>query len=546
MPTGNATTFISAMHCDQIQVKRALLSVSDKTDLIPFARCLARHGAEIISTGGTARALTEAGFQVTPVDEVTGFPEIMDGRVKTLHPAIHGGLLARRDQAEHVAAMAQHGITPIDLVCVNLYPFERTIAEGEVTDEVAIEQIDIGGPSMIRSAAKNHQHVAVITDPAQYDRVSQDLDAHEGTTDTSLRRWLAAAAFARTSAYDTAIAEWMARRDPQIPGADDAAFPDPIIIRLNRGHALRYGENPHQSATMYLEPGGSEPAVARATRIHGKAMSFCNLYDADGALELVKEVDSDQWAAAAVIKHANPCGFATAATLPEAFQNAFDGDPLAAYGGILACNRIIDDATARRITEVTGLDVIIAPGFEADAEQRLRQRWKNTRLLEVGPLPAPAQRDASARDMKRITGGLLVQNRDLAALDPNAWTHAAGPAASEDDQHQLWLATVAVKYLKSNAVCIVQDNMLVGAGAGQMDRLASCGIAVTKAGPRARGGFAASDGLFPFRDGPEQLIAAGVKAIVQPGGSKRDDETIAACQDAGVTMLLTGQRLFRH
>ena len=534
------------MDSNHVQIQRALLSVSDKTDLIPFARCLVRHGATLISTGGTARALKEAGLEVTPVEAVTGFPEIMDGRVKTLHPAIHGGLLARRDLDDHVAAMQRHDIDPIDLVCVNLYPFEQTVASGDVSEDEAIEQIDIGGPSMIRSAAKNHRHVAVLTDPAQYDRVSQDLDAHDGATDASLRRWLAAAAFARTSAYDTAIAEWMARQDPRIAGGEAVHFPDPSILRLNRSSELRYGENPHQAAALYLEPSSKEPAVARARCIHGKALSFCNLYDADGALELIKEVDPARQAAAAVIKHANPCGFATANTLPEAFQKAFEGDPLAAYGGILACNRPIDGDTARRITGVTGLDVIVAPAFEDEGARLLRERWKNTRLMEVGPLPAPAQRDTSARDLKRITGGMLVQDRDLTPLDRDAWRHVSGPVPSDDDRHQLWLATVAVKYLKSNAVCIVRDDMLVGAGAGQMDRLSSCGIAVNKAGPRARDGYAASDGLFPFRDGPDQLIEAGVKAIVQPGGSKRDDESIAACEEAGVTMLFTGQRLFRH
>jgi phosphoribosylaminoimidazolecarboxamide formyltransferase / IMP cyclohydrolase len=525
---------------DLVPVKRALISVSDKSDLIPFARRLVSHGVRIISTGGTARALEEAGIPVTPIDQVTGFPEMMDGRVKTLHPKIHGGLLALRDNAEHLRAMEQHGIEPIDLVCINLYPFESTIAREHVSDEEAIEQIDIGGPSMIRSASKNHRFVAVVTAPSQYDQVCSDMDANGGSTSLGLRQCLAAAAFARTAAYDTAIAAWMGRQVSR-------PLPDPLMLRLNRlPIELRYGENPHQEGAVYAEPGVDETSVIHARQLHGIGLSFCNLYDADGALELVKEIDALRQAAAAVIKHANPCGFAVAEDLPTAFQKAYEGDPVAAFGGIIALNRRVDLATAERITAVKHkLDVILAPGYDPQALTMLRERWKNTRLLEVGDLPAPSNR-RKGYTFKQVTGGFLVQDRDLAEFDPAAWQHAAGPAPSADDLEDLKVAMIAVKHLKSNAVCLVNQAMLVGAGAGQMDRLACCRIAVSKAGERAKGAAAASDAFFPFRDGPDILISAGVTRIVQPGGSVKDADTIAACNEFNVTLMFTGRRHFRH
>ncbi|MEX0774708.1 MAG: bifunctional phosphoribosylaminoimidazolecarboxamide formyltransferase/IMP cyclohydrolase [Phycisphaeraceae bacterium] len=549
---------------DLITIKRALLSVSDKTDLVAFARKLAAHGVALISTGGTAKALRDAGLQVTAIEDVTGFPEMMDGRVKTLHPKIHGGLLALRDKDDHLAAMKQHGIEPIDLVCVNLYPFERTIAKQGVSDDEAIEQIDIGGPSMVRSAAKNHPFVTVVTDPAQYDRVSQELDNHHGATSLSLRKTLCAAAFARTAAYDTAIASWLSNKSGHAnlgerdkpghaslrawPGSlGDGDFPQAMVLHYNSlPVTLRYGENPHQRGAVYADPRWREAAVVNAKQLHGIPLSFCNLFDADGALELVKEIDASKQAAAAVIKHANACGFAVADDLPTAFQKAYEGDPLAAFGGIIALNRKVDLATAQRITAVKHkLDVILAPSYEPEALRLMQERWKNTRLLEVGDLPSP---DARTRDLalKQIAGGMLVQDKDLSPMDAAQWRHAAGPAPSAQDLLDLKLAMTAVKHLKSNAVCLVKDAMLVGAGAGQMDRLACCRIAVDKAGDRARGAAAASDAFFPFRDGPDILINAGITRIVQPGGSVKDADTIAACNDAGVTMLLTGQRHFRH
>ncbi len=525
---------------DLITIKRALISVSDKTDLLAFARRLVSHNVEIISTGGTARALEEAGIKVTPIDQVTGFPEMMDGRVKTLHPRVHGGLLALRDNPEHVAAMSSHDIHPIDLLCVNLYPFEETVAKPGVREAEAIEQIDIGGPSMLRSAAKNHAFVTVVSDPSQYDRVVTELDANEGATTLTLRRDLAAAAFARTATYDTSIAEWLSSRVA-------SRFPQTLVTRMHRHAQLRYGENPHQEGALYVDPASREASLARAEQLHGKELSFNNLYDANGALELVKEIASDEAAAVAVIKHANPCGFAVADNVADAFEKAYNGDPLAAFGGIVAFNRTVTLAAAERIVEGQKfLEVIVAPDYEEAALQLLQDRWKNVRILKLGPLPAPNDRDPREYDIKRITGGLLVQQRDLAAIDPSGWQHVAGPEPDSDGQRDMRLAMIVAKHLKSNAVCLVRDGMLVGAGAGQMDRLASCRIAIDKAGDRAKGATVGSDAFFPFRDGPDALIAAGVRAIAQPGGSKRDDDTIAACNDANVTLVFTGKRHFRH
>ena len=530
---------------DLVPVKRALISVSDKTDLVPFARSLASRGVQIISTGGTARVLAEAGVEVTAIDDVTGFPEMMDGRVKTLHPRVHGGLLALRDNADHVASMKEHGIEAIDLICVNLYPFEKTIAKPDVTSEEAIEQIDIGGPSMLRSASKNHRFVAVVTEPGQYDRVTACLDTNDGSTTLALRTSLAATAFARTAAYDTSIAAWMRQRDPSL--SKEESFPNPLLVRLDRLQQLRYGENPHQGGVLYADARVTEPSVARAEQLHGKELSFNNLYDANGALELVKEMDASDACAAAVIKHANPCGFAVGVDAATAFVKAYAGDPLAAFGGIVAFNCPIDVKAAEQIVEGQKfLEVIVAPSYEPAALALLQERWKNVRLLATGPLPSPRKRDAHDHDIKKITGGMLVQQRDLAVIDTGDWQHKAGPKPDGDALGQMELATIAVKHLKSNAVCIVNDHRLVGAGAGQMDRVASCNIAISKAGERAKGGVVGSDAFFPFRDGPDLLIAAGVKAIAQPGGSKRDEETITACEGAGVTLMFTGRRHFRH
>ncbi len=525
---------------DKVTIKRALISVSDKKDLVAFAKKLEAQGVEIISTGGTFKALDQAGVKVIAIDQVTQFPEMMDGRVKTLHPRIHGGLLGLRDNPAHLEAMAKHGIEPIDLVCVNLYPFEQTIARKDVSESQAIEQIDIGGPSMLRSASKNFQSVVVVTDPEQYDLVASQIEEYNGATKLNLRRKLALAAFAKTAAYDTAIATWMAN-------SGEEGFSDPLLLKMKLANELRYGENPHQNGALYVDPKSHEASVAKAKQLHGKELSFNNLYDANGALELVKEVCVSQAAAAAVIKHANPCGFAISQTLVDAFERAYQGDPLAAFGGIVAMNRTVDLATAEKIVEGQKfLEVIVAPGFEDQALELIRGRWKNVRILAVGDLGRPEDRDLQEREFKKITGGILVQDRDLKNILPEEWEHAAGPKPDDQTIEQMRVAMVAVKHLKSNAVCLVNDHALVGAGAGQMDRVASCQLAIQKAGQRANGAIVGSDAFFPFRDGPDLLIAAGVKAIAQPGGSKRDEETITACQEAGVTLMLTHTRHFRH
>jgi len=537
---------------DAISIKRALVSVSNKTDLISFVRRLVKHGVQIISTGGTARALEVAGIEVTPVDQVTDFPEMMDGRVKTLHPRIHGGLLALRDNQTHTRAMSEHGIEPIDLVCVNLYPFEDTIVRPGVANEEAIEQIDIGGPSMIRSAAKNHRFVVVVTDPSQYEIVADQIDANEGATQLSLRTQLAASAFGRTASYDSAITTWMNR---QCANTDQptSLFPDPLVLSLKRKEILRYGENPHQSAALYALSDSVEASVVAANQLHGKELSFNNLNDAAAALELVKEFEET---AAAVIKHTNPCGLAVGHQLADVFDRAYAGDPLAAFGGIVAVNKCVDLETANlMVTPTPGgtarfLEVVLAPDFDDEALEVLRGRWKNVRLLSVGPLSLGGKRNNRQIDLKGIVGGVLAQQADAVDMSSGSWQHAAGPAPNNDTMKNLHLAWCAAKHVKSNAIVIARNSAVAGAGAGQMDRVESCKLAVAKAnaqGPnRSKGAVAASDAFFPFRDGPDVLIAAGVIAIVQPGGSKRDEETLTACNEAGVSLLLTGRRHFRH
>jgi len=525
-----------------ITIRRALLSVSDKTDLVPFAKGLAELGVELISTGGTGRALTEAGLDVIPVDQVTGFPEMMDGRVKTLHPNVHGALLGRRDVASHVQAMKDHDIEPIDLVCINLYPFEQTIHKADVTSEEAIEQIDIGGPAMLRSAAKNHQFVTVLTGANQYDRVITDIRANDGATTFELRRDLAAAAFMRTAEYDTAISAWMCARRAK-------AFPSLLRLTYTHQRELRYGENPHQDAALYADPSYTEPSVVNATVHHGKPLSYNNINDAAGALDLVQDLDAcfADRAVAAVIKHTNPCGAAVADDLAAAFDLAYAGDPLAAYGGILAVNQPMDAATAQLVCDGQKFfEVIIAPGYDEDALEQLGARWKNVRILSV-----PALKHSGHKEMmyRSIAGGMLAQTRDLLAVNPRNWTHAAGPAPSTEVLRDAPLIWNVIKHLTSNAVAISCRGQLLGGAAGQMDRVASCHIAIEKAGDRLTGAgpfIAASDAFFPFPDGPELLIDAGVTCLVHPGGSKRDQETFDLCNERNVTCLLTGSRHFRH
>lgn len=532
---------------DLVRIRRALLSVSDKSRLLELARCLSEHDVEIISTGGTAHALREAGFRVTSVDEVTGFPEMLDGRVKTLHPKVHGALLGLRENVAHQQAMRAHGIEPIDLLCVNLYPFADTLrrlgasaAHPDHEHEI-IEQIDIGGPAMLRSASKNFGAVTVLSDPAQYSECITELRAHHGATTLALRRRLAQAVFARTAQYDNAIAAWMAPApDPQENG-----LPVRTCLNLERALSLRYGENPHQSAALYVE--GPRGGVAGAKMLHGKPLSYNNLLDASAAWMLVSDLAQGPGvlAAAAIIKHTNPCGASIDVTgsLRSAFEKAYAGDPLAAYGGILALSRPVDLETAVSIADGQKFfEVILAPGFDGGSVELLGKRWANVRLLEV----SSDQEQNSSLEWRSVSGGLLAQSPDRLPIDATQWRLAAGPTPEPQrlrDAAALW---IICKHVKSNAIVIGTDGALLGAGAGQMDRVTSCRLATEKAGARCKGAIAASDAFFPFEDGPRVLIDAGVTMIVQPGGSKRDEETIRLCAQRGVTCMLTGERHFRH
>lgn len=530
-----------------VPVRRALLSVSDKTDLVPFARALADLGIELVSTGGSAAAIAAAGLPVVTVESLTGHPEILDGRVKTLHPKVHGGLLARRDLGHHAAAIEAHGIPPIDLVCVNLYPFERTARERGVEEHAVVEQIDIGGPAMIRSAAKNFEFVCVVTSPRQYDRVASELRRHEGATGRELREELATAAFARTAEYDTAIASWMGHRR-------GGGFPEILRFEYSGRVELRYGENPHQRAATYRDPHAQGPSVLGGQVLGGKAISYNNLLDAASGLDLVldlRDLDTDRFAAA-VVKHTNACGAALGGTLAEAFRRAWEGDPLAAFGSVVVIGGEADLAVAEAIVEGNRfVEVIVADRFSLDAEALLQQRRPNARLLAVGP---PIAGGVAGLEVRSLPGGLLVQERDRHPVNPGDFRHVAGPPpAGETTRDAAFLFSV-VKHLKSNAVVIGAEGALLGVGCGCVDRVGACGIAIAKAGERlasfgegsARVLVAASDAFFPFPDGPERLIDAGVRCIVHPGGSKRDGETFDLCNARGVTCLLTGVRHFRH
>jgi phosphoribosylaminoimidazolecarboxamide formyltransferase/IMP cyclohydrolase len=519
---------------DIVPVKRALLSVSDKTGLAEFARALHHQwGVELVSTGGTAKFLRDQQLPVTDVAELTGFPEMMDGRLKTLHPVIHGGLLAVRDNPEHAAAMAAHHIRPIDLVCINLYPFEQTVRKPGVTFEEAIEKIDIGGPAMIRSAAKNHRFVVTVTSPEHYGSVLADLGEHHGSSTPLQRLALAQHAFAHTAEYDSIIANYLA----SIAHIDSGG----LVLNLRKAADLRYGENPHQKATLLVGRQPAEASVAFANQLHGKELSYINLLDADGALSAVKEFSRP---AACIVKHTTPCGCAVADNIAEAFRRAYEGDPLAAFGGIVAVNRPVDSAAAAAIVSIDKLlEVIVAPSFEPDALDLLRDRWKNVRLLEVGPIGAY---DPDELMMHKIVGGYLVQQRDTLGLDEANWKVASDRAPTEKEMNDLRFAWLVCKHVKSNAIVVAGGGMLLGAGAGQMDRPSAARLAVAKAGKRVSGAVAASDAFFPFPDAPEILLSAGVTALIQPGGSLRDKETLNLVNERGAAMILTGQRHFKH
>ena len=523
---------------DIVPIRRALLSVSDKTGLLDLARALLAHGAELLSTGGSAKALREAGLAVKDVSEHSGFPEILDGRVKTLVPQIHGGILGRRDLADHVAQMEAHEIAPIDLVCVNLYPFEATVASGGDADQ-CIENIDIGGPALIRAAAKNHSHVAVLTDPDQYAGLIESIAALGGSTRADRRVW-AGAGYARTCAYDSAIANWFAaeRGDP---------FPRRLSLTGVRAEILRYGENPHQAAAFYSD-GSNRRGVATARQLQGKALSYNNLNDTDAAFEAVSEFEQPS---VVIVKHANPCGAASAASLEAAWELALRCDPVSAFGGIVALNRTLDEAAAARIAALF-TEVIVAPDA-SEAACAILARKKNLRLLLTGGLPDPA---SAGLMLRSVAGGFLAQNRDGGRLHGSMLKVVTRRAPTPQELSDLVFAFRICKHVKSNAVVYARDSATVGIGAGQMSRIDSARIAASKSADAAqaaglpealtRGSVVASDAFFPFADGLEATIAAGATAVIQPGGSIRDEEVIAAADRAGIAMVFTGMRHFRH
>jgi phosphoribosylaminoimidazolecarboxamide formyltransferase/IMP cyclohydrolase len=515
---------------DPVLIRRALISVSDKTGLIPLGQALVARGIEILSTGGSAAALRAAGVAVTEVSDHTGFPEILDGRVKTLVPQIHGGILGRRDLPEHLAQMEQHAIAPIDLVVVNLYPFEATVAAGG-DHEACIESIDIGGPALIRAAAKNHAAVAVLTEPAQYSALQEELEKQGGTT-LALRTRLAGAAYAFTAAYDSAIAAWFAAQADQI-------FPHRITVSGLLRQTLRYGENPHQQAALYVS--GNRVGVAGSQQIQGKELSYNNLGDTDAALECVAEFADPT---IVIVKHANPCGVATAATLAEAWDAALACDPVSAFGGIVAANRKLDAAAAERITAIFS-EVIVAPDAD-DAARAILSRKKNLRLLLTRHLPDPA---APGLQVRSIAGGLLVQTRDAGRIGLADLRVVTKRQPTDTELADLLFAFRVCKHVKSNAIVYARGAATLGIGAGQMSRVDSARIAAWKGGASGRltpGSVAASDAFFPFADGLDAIIAAGATAVIQPGGSIRDPEVIAAADAAGIAMVFTGMRHFRH
>jgi phosphoribosylaminoimidazolecarboxamide formyltransferase / IMP cyclohydrolase len=520
-----------------VPIRSAVISVSQKMGVTSFASGLHESGVEIFSTGGTRRALEEAGVPAIEVATYTGFPEMLDGRVKTLHPKIHGGILARRDLPEHMRALQAHGIRPFDMVVVNLYPFEQTAARADCPFEEAIENIDIGGPSMIRSAAKNHESVAVVTDPTQYGAVLDEIRKHGGTS-LDTRRKLALQAFRVTAHYDRVIADYLASHEKS------ELFPSELILRFERRQLLRYGENPHQEAAFYAERGVTAASLATARQLHGKELSYNNLLDLESALALAQEFDEP---AAVLIKHTNPCGTATSDQLMQAFLRAYEADPVSAFGCVMALNRTVDEQTAMALTEPGRfVEAIIAPAFSEPALRLLTTRpsWKtNVRLIEVGELGAERDR---GWDYRRITGGLLVQSRDVAADSETEWKVVTQRQPSTSELSDLRFAWKVVKHVKSNAIVLAKDRQTIGVGAGQMNRVESVEIATRKAGEKAAGSVLASDAFFPFRDGPDLAARCGIRAIIQPGGSKRDDESIAASDEHNIAMIFTGRRHFKH
>ncbi len=515
-------------------LRRALLSVSDKRGIVELGQALAARGVALLSTGGTAKLLAGAGLAVTEVSDYTGFPEIMDGRVKTLHPRVHGGLLGRRGTDD--AVMRRHGIEPIDLLVVNLYPFAETIARPGCSYDDGVENIDIGGPAMLRAAAKNHAHVAVVVDPADYGAVLAALDA--GGTDFALRQRLAARAYAHTARYDTMVADWLGRAAS--PAA--AAFPETLELRFVKKLDLRYGENPHQQGAFYADAVARGVGIAAGRQLQGKELSYNNIADADTALECVRQFDEP---ACVIVKHANPCGVALAATPEAAYRQAYRTDPTSAFGGIIAFNRELDAATARAIVEQQFVEVLVAPSA-SDAALAVTAAKANVRVLITGPLGGPA---GPAHECRSVVGGLLVQDRDTGAVDAAGLKVVTRRAPDARELADLLFAWRVCKYVKSNAIVYARDRLTLGIGAGQMSRVVSSRIAAMKAGDaglQVKGAAMASDAFFPFRDGLDVAAEYGIGAVIQPGGSMRDDEVVAAADEYGMAMVFTGMRHFRH
>lgn len=510
-------------------MKRALISVSDKSGVVDFARELDRLGYEIVSTGGTAKTLREAGVPVTYISDVTGFPEILDGRVKTLHPRVHGGILAMRND-KHLAQLREHDITPIDLVAVNLYPFRETVARPGVTLEEAVENIDIGGPAMVRAAAKNHRYVLVVVNPQRYGDVIDALE--KDTANEEFRLELAREAFAHTAAYDGAIAAYLAGLNATAGGFEELWQKNYELVQT-----LRYGENPHQQAAFYRDPAAGGAGVGHAEQLHGKELSYNNILDLNSALECVREFSDT---AVVIVKHNNPCGVCCAPTLAGAYTGAYEGDPVSAFGGIVACNTKVDAETAREMNKIF-LEAVIAPDYDPDALAILMEK-KDLRILKTGPLDAPGDRF----DLRKVNGGLLVQNVDRGVVDETKLRPVTRRAPSAEEMDDLLFAMTVCKHVKSNAIVVAKNKKVLGVGAGQMNRVTSARIALGHAGEAARGAVLASDAFFPFPDTLEEAVKAGVTAVIQPGGSLRDDQSITVANDNDIAMVFTGMRHFRH